>query len=98
QKSGLRFGLARVLAAPETRRAAMRAPSAPTPRAVSLRLSKSALASTYVPHGKAEPARTLLSRIRCGLRHRRKRSHKLSGINCVSATIQLRGREPVIAL
>jgi hypothetical protein len=56
-----------------------------------------ALASTwrsaYVPPGKAESARALLSRIRCILHHRRKRSQKLSGINCVAATLQLTGRE-----
>ena len=50
--------------------------------------------STYVPHGKAEIARALPSRIRCVLRHRRKRSQKLSGINCVAATIQLTSWEP----
>jgi len=49
--------------------------------------------STYVPHGKAETARALLSRIRCSVGHRRKCSQKLSGINCVAATIQLTGRE-----
>src|SRR5262249_33723148 len=48
----------------------------------------------YVPTGKAESTRALASRIRCGLRHRRKRSQELSGINCVAATIQLTGREP----
>jgi hypothetical protein len=50
--------------------------------------------SAYVPPGKAESARALPSRIRCVLRHRRKRSQKLSGINCVAAIIQLAGREP----
>jgi hypothetical protein len=50
--------------------------------------------SAYVPLGKAESARALPSRIRCGLRHRRKRSQKLSGINCVAATIQLTSRKP----
>jgi hypothetical protein len=50
--------------------------------------------SGYVPPGKAGSARALPSRIRCVLRHRRKRSQKLSGINCVAATIQLKGREP----
>src|SRR5262249_45274178 len=30
----------------------------------------------------------------CGLGHRRKRSQKLSGINCVSAPIQLACRKP----
>jgi len=50
--------------------------------------------SAYIPDGKAESARALPSRIRCVLRHRRKRSQKLSGINCVAATIQLTGREP----
>src|SRR5262249_19105574 len=50
--------------------------------------------STYVPHGKAETARALLSRIRCSLGHRRKRSQELSRINCVAARIQLVGREP----
>ena len=50
--------------------------------------------SAYVPHGKAESARALPSRIRCGLHDRRKRSQELSGINCVTATIQLTGREP----
>jgi hypothetical protein len=50
--------------------------------------------STYVPHGKAETARALLSRIHCSVGHRRKCSQKLSGINCVAATIQLTGREP----
>jgi hypothetical protein len=48
--------------------------------------------STYVPHGKG--ARALPSRIRSVVRHRRKRSHKLSGINCVAATIQLAGQKP----
>jgi hypothetical protein len=48
----------------------------------------------YVPHGKSESARALPSRILCVLPHRRKRSHKLSGIDCVAATIQLTGREP----
>jgi hypothetical protein len=50
--------------------------------------------SAYVPPGKAESARALPSRIRCVLRHRRKRPHKLGGINCVAATIELTGREP----
>jgi hypothetical protein len=50
--------------------------------------------SAYVPRGKAESARALPSRIRSVLRHRRKRSQKLGGINCVAATIQLTGREP----
>ena len=50
--------------------------------------------SAYVPDGKAEGARALPSRIRCGLHDRRKRSQELSGINCVTATIQLTGREP----
>jgi hypothetical protein len=50
--------------------------------------------SAYVPPGKAESARALPSRIRCVLRHRRKRPHKLCRINCVAATIELTGREP----
>jgi hypothetical protein len=50
--------------------------------------------SAYVPPGKAESSRALLSRIHCVLRHRRKRSQKLSRINCVAATIQLTGWEP----
>jgi len=50
--------------------------------------------STYVPHGKAEIARALLSRLRCSFGHRRKRSQELSGINGVAATIQLTGQEP----
>jgi hypothetical protein len=50
--------------------------------------------SAYVPHGKSEDARALPSRIRCGLGHRGKRAQKLSGINCVAATIQLTGQEP----
>ena len=49
--------------------------------------------SAYVPDGKAESARALPSRIRCGLHDQRKRSQELSGINCVAATIQLAGRE-----
>ena len=50
--------------------------------------------SAYVPRGKAESARALPSCIRCVLRHRRKRSQKLSGINCVAAIIQFTGQEP----
>jgi hypothetical protein len=50
--------------------------------------------SAYVPHGKSETARAVLSRIRWSLGHRRERSQKLSGVNCIAATIQLTGWEP----
>jgi hypothetical protein len=51
--------------------------------------------SAYVPYRKSESARALPSRSDCGLGHRRKRSQKLSGIDCVAAAIQLAGREPL---
>jgi hypothetical protein len=50
--------------------------------------------SAYVPYGKTESAGALPTRIRCGVGHRRKRTQKFSGINCVAATIELAGREP----
>jgi hypothetical protein len=65
----------------------------PSQRAVSL-LSHSCRRSAYVPLGKADGARALPSRIRCVLRHRRKRPHKLGGINCVAIISEASVRMP----
>jgi hypothetical protein len=64
------------------------------PRAVSLRLSHSCVGAQLTSHLGKLKVPELCLRIRCVLRHRRKRSQKLSGINCVAAIIQLAGREP----